>query len=462
MSIALLATALIRIAGADGPAAEHVDEIRRALQLTAGVGSEYQEAFDDQGRLVRPIDVDETRLLLVEIRDLTAHLPVASDPSLGNLLDGLTSLIEAQVPPAIVTSYAEVLRRFLIRSTGVREAIVPPERPSLARGGELFRENCTGCHGRGGAGDGPDGARLNVKPADFTNLEFMRAETPRDAFNVITLGRIKAGMPAWGEALSPQEVWDLVAYLWSIARPTATVAQGSAIWAAQCAGCHGTNGDASDVVDRGAGPHARSLTGLVESAERSDADVFGVVSKGAASGAMPSFGKQLTDAQIWAVVAFTRVLSLEGTGGGTAGSMVPDHGAELAGVGAMVDAAVAAYRRRDPTATSLATSAYLRFEPLEKRLADRDEARIGALETSFDTFRNALRDPKLGDPEALGRQLRADLDTASAVLRSSPPSSISSLDSVLRPALGGLAILVATYFLWPYARRLVVAERTSP
>jgi mono/diheme cytochrome c family protein len=286
----------------------------------------------------------------------------------------------------------------------------------------------------------------------------MRAETPRDAFNVITLGRIKAGMPAWGEALSPQQVWDLVAYLWSIGRTPATVAQGSAIWSAQCSGCHGANGDASDVADRAGAPRARSLTGLLESADHSDADVFAVVSKGAGNGAMPPFRTTLDDEQIWAVVAFARLLSLEGNAGATAGSMVPDHGAELAGVGAMLDAALEAYRRRDPAASSLATNAYLRFEPLEKRLADRDEARMEALEAAFDTYRNALRDPKLGDPDALGRQLRADLETASALLRS--PASAPSAWRV-GPTIGGCAVILAMYFLWPFARRLIAAERTS-
>jgi high-affinity iron transporter len=456
-SIALLATMLLGLARADGPDGHQVDQIRRALQLTAGVGSEYLEAFDDQGRLVRPIDIDETRLLLGEIRDLTAHLPVASDPALGNLLDGLTSLVDAQVPPDIVTSYAEVLRRFLIRSTGVREAIVPPERPSVARGAELFRENCTGCHGATGAGDGPDGARLDIKPADFTDSDFMRAETPRDAFNVITLGRIKAGMPAWGEAFSPQQVWDLIAFLWSIERTPATIAKGSAIWSAQCSGCHGTNGDASDAADHGAAPRARSLTGLLESADRSDADVFAVVGKGAGNGAMPPFHTRLDDDEIWAVVAYARVLSLEGSADVAAGAMIPDHGAELAGVGAMVDAAVDAYRRRDPAAGSLATNAYLRFEPLEKRLADRDEARMEALEAAFDTFRNALRDPKLGAPDALGRQLRADLYTASALLRS--PATTST--TYVRTTFGGLAIVLAMYVLWTLARRLAAEHISS-
>src|SRR4029077_10318996 len=93
--------------------------------------------------------------------------------------------------------------------------------------------------------------------------------------------------------------------------------------------------------------------------------------------------------------------------------------AELADVRRVVDAAVDAQRRRDPDAHAIATNAFLRFEPLERFLAEKDGARVEALEQSFVTFRSALRDPSKGDPDALGRQLRADLDAAAALLHPS-------------------------------------------
>ena len=147
---------------------------------------------------------------------------------------GLTSLVGMRVPPASSAAYAEVARRYLVAATGVREEIVPGERPSLVRGRALFQENCTGCHGAGGAGDGPDAARLGITPASFTDREFMRGETPRDAFNVIMLGRQKSGMPAWGDALSPQQAWDLVGYVWSLGRSPAEVDAGRQLYEARC------------------------------------------------------------------------------------------------------------------------------------------------------------------------------------------------------------------------------------
>src|SRR5262249_1054516 len=272
------------------------------LRLLAGVGSEYQEAFDEQGRIVRQTDIDETRLLLADIRDLTDRTALASDAEFENLLRGLASVVEIQVPPVVVVTYAEVLRRYLIQSTGVREEIVPAERPSLARGRELFHENCAGCHGASGAGDGPDAARNGVTPANFTDLTFIRGETPRDAVNAVLLGRQKSGMPAWGEALSAQQVWDLVSYVWSIGRPREAVATGQRVYGDRCAGCHAANGDPTASRATGVERPSRSLSALLERAEHSDDDVFAVVTKGVPNTAMTAFAPLLSDEERWAVV----------------------------------------------------------------------------------------------------------------------------------------------------------------
>ena len=149
--------------------------------------------------------------------------------------------------------------------------------------------------------------------------------------------------------------------------------------------------------------------------------MFTVVSTGVAGTPMPAFGATLREADRWAVVGFLRTLSLDGAPGTDAGAMEPDHAAELADVRRVVDAAVEAHRRGDPDAHAIATNAYLRFEPLERFLAERDAARVEALEQSFVTFRTALRDPSKGDPDALGRQLSADLDAAAALLRPAAP-----------------------------------------
>ena len=45
----------------------------------------------------------------------------------------------------------------------------PPE-GSAAEGALFFAENCSGCHGTDGKGNGPDAAGLELRPADLTQI----------------------------------------------------------------------------------------------------------------------------------------------------------------------------------------------------------------------------------------------------------------------------------------------------
>src|SRR5262245_64290122 len=62
-----------------------VADTRRLLALLAGIAGEYHEAFDAQGRLTRPIEVEEAKLLLAEARDLNTRLAVVPPAQLDAL-----------------------------------------------------------------------------------------------------------------------------------------------------------------------------------------------------------------------------------------------------------------------------------------------------------------------------------------------------------------------------------------
>jgi mono/diheme cytochrome c family protein len=450
---AIVLVSAVRAVPSGGADAPDPARVQRMLKLLAGVASEYREAFDDNGVVVRPVDLEETRLLLNEVQELSAPLR-ASDHGLENLLTALSTLVGMRVPPDVVGAYTEVARRYVTGETGIREEVVPDERPSLVRGRALFQENCTGCHGAAGAGDGPDAAHLGITPARFSDREFMRGETPRDAFNVIMLGRQRSGMPAWGDALSPQQAWDLVGYVWSLARSPADVEAGRQLYQAHCEVCHGATGDPASsraaILER----PSRSLAALVDRAEHSDANLFEAVSAGVPNTRMPAFAGSLSDQERWALVAFVRTLSLEGAPGSSGEPMEPDHVAELGEVRRAVGAALEAHRRGDPEATALATNAYLRFEPLEKLLAESDASRIDPVEAAFVAFRTALANPATGDPDQVGHRLEDALDDAASLL-SPRTGGATGRGRLALALLGGLALLSAGLAARSYARRPV-------
>jgi mono/diheme cytochrome c family protein/plastocyanin len=104
---------------------------------------------------------------------------------------------------------------------------------ALARGKQLYAQNCAACHGENGAGDGvfaddiakagetsmqsmsgADNSMMQA-PADFTNPKRMLGASPALLQGKILRGGMGTGMPMWGSIFTEQQIWDLVAYLYS-------------------------------------------------------------------------------------------------------------------------------------------------------------------------------------------------------------------------------------------------------
>ena len=86
-----------------------------------------------------------------------------------------------------------------------------------------YETNCMGCHGATGKGDGAAAAALPTKPQDHTNGKVMNALTDKYLFDIIKEGgkamQKAAVMPAASKKLTDQDIWDMVAYIRSLADP---------------------------------------------------------------------------------------------------------------------------------------------------------------------------------------------------------------------------------------------------
>ena len=82
---------------------------------------------------------------------------------------------------------------------------------ALVRGAAIYEGNCVACHGIGGAGDGPLSAALDPPPADLVYHVPLHTET--ETYLFIADGFPGSGMPAWGDELSSEEIWDVVNFL---------------------------------------------------------------------------------------------------------------------------------------------------------------------------------------------------------------------------------------------------------
>ncbi|HEU0291430.1 MAG TPA: c-type cytochrome [Anaerolineales bacterium] len=104
---------------------------------------------------------------------------------------------------------------------------------SLSNGKQLYGQNCAACHGEYGAGDGvfaDDLAQagessmqtmagsddmLMQTPVDFTNSTRMLGASPALLQGKILRGGMGTGMPMWGSIFTEEQIWDLIAHIYS-------------------------------------------------------------------------------------------------------------------------------------------------------------------------------------------------------------------------------------------------------
>ncbi len=106
-------------------------------------------------------------------------------------------------------------------------------------GGDLFRQRCTGCHGRGGEGGQGEGQGPNLA----TSWEVRRAKDA-ELFDFIKHGVKGTAMPAF--PLPDEQIWELAAFVRSLNAPADTlpvkgdVAAGEKLFfgKGQCSSCH--------------------------------------------------------------------------------------------------------------------------------------------------------------------------------------------------------------------------------
>ena len=98
------------------------------------------------------------------------------------------------------------------------------DRPTRAAGQRLYADHCAVCHGASGQGDGPLAAGLTPRPGDLTQHMLPGKHTDGQAFLWIKGGFPNSAMPAWGNRLADQQIWQIVAYLRSLAQPLAATA----------------------------------------------------------------------------------------------------------------------------------------------------------------------------------------------------------------------------------------------
>ncbi len=85
---------------------------------------------------------------------------------------------------------------------------------SIAEGKKIYGYDCAQCHG--GTGDGKTDVAKDLKLPDLADPALLKTRTDGELFYIIKNGH--GDMPPEGDRVKPEQLWDLVNYVRSLAR----------------------------------------------------------------------------------------------------------------------------------------------------------------------------------------------------------------------------------------------------
>jgi len=89
---------------------------------------------------------------------------------------------------------------------------------SIAAGKQVYQRYCAGCHGI--PGEGGSGSDIIPPAPDLTDKEWKHGSSDGEIFSVIKNGiPPELNMEPWGDRLRDDDIWNVVNYLRSIAKP---------------------------------------------------------------------------------------------------------------------------------------------------------------------------------------------------------------------------------------------------
>ena len=380
----LLTLLLVPAAAAaqDGPA-------KRVASIVSVAVAEYGLAVDGKGKLISELEYDEAVSFLADAREVADRMSGDRVPQVRALLDSMVQAVNAKRPPNDLTA---IHGRF-VSALGADAALdMPTRRLDVAEGRTIYQENCASCHGATGMGDGPEARRVNPPPPALGDRVVVGDVTPALMYRKIAVGVAGTSMIGWAGKLSPDQRWNVVAYLSTLRAPT-TTAPGEGMYLQRCASCHGATGASDGALTQALSKLPVELSSFAWQVERSDNQIAAVIREGSNGTAMPP-ARDLSDADMAQLVAHVRSLVLEDVPAiAAAATSAPTDGAAVGQrVVALLDEALTAARTgRKAEAGDKAFDSYIAFEPLETPARARNPGLVASMERFFADFKGAVK-----------------------------------------------------------------------
>jgi cbb3-type cytochrome oxidase cytochrome c subunit len=164
------------------------------------MSSQWQKAHLVNPRTVKPGSIMPSFSYLsdIDMNDLVAYIQ-----SLGNKRN-TENFVEAPAEYTVSTALGRALFE--------RKHVDTKASASANAGRGIYTQNCAVCHGLEGWGNGPNAITLEKKPANFSR-PFYKQYPDEYWFYRLKEGVVGTRMPRWGEILTEEQMWYLVAYL---------------------------------------------------------------------------------------------------------------------------------------------------------------------------------------------------------------------------------------------------------
>ncbi|MBZ5657564.1 MAG: c-type cytochrome [Acidobacteriia bacterium] len=209
----------------------------------------------------------------------------------------------------IATGLALLLLSAVSMAVDSREVVDQDVAKPTIRGGIVFKNYCTLCHGQRGDGMSRaaqlyQGVNLAIKPR--TNEYYEK---------IIRGGGQVAGvspyMPPWQDELSEEQVHDVVTYLTVLSD---SVRRGEVVYKTNCVLCHGVKADGKGRASVLFNPPPADLAHSDKDEQYKESIIrHGGASMGR-SGSMPAWGERLSDAEMKDLLAYLQKILVAPSG----------------------------------------------------------------------------------------------------------------------------------------------------
>lgn len=222
--LALAALLLFSVALPVASVAQNAGSAARLAQLVDYVGVDYAMAVAD-GEVISEFEYGEMQEFTgLIIDEASALVDRATRERLAPLAAKLRAAVDTRASPGVVAEITDRMTQVLLRSPALTSA--PAGAPTPDTVTRIYAQQCAGCHGVSGRGDGP-AVTVDMEPAptDFTDLERARARSLYGLYNTITLGVEGTAMPPFDQLAADQR-WALAFLVGAMHIDAETLASG--------------------------------------------------------------------------------------------------------------------------------------------------------------------------------------------------------------------------------------------